>query len=189
MDKTIRVAGAKNKAATKLKRILPQLVLMMTCGARAFPARSIIFAQKMQQICRREPRGSISPALLVDQQWKRDAGLLAEQPRIVTITQSDGGKRSTFLAEGVLAFAQLRDVLAAKDSSVVPQEYDYGGTAGPQRAESNFAPIGIGKQDIRQLAAERLLHGGSILRSVNSTVKARAIHKVVVIRPTVFKSC
>jgi hypothetical protein len=72
----------------------------------------------------------------------------------MTITQSDGGKRSTFLAEGLLAFAQLRDVLAAEDSSIMPKENDYGGTAGPQRAESNFAPVGIGEHDIGQFAAE-----------------------------------
>jgi hypothetical protein len=45
-------------------------------------------------------------------------------------------------------------MLAAKDSSVVPQKYDYGGTAGPQRAESNFAPVGIREHDIGQFAAE-----------------------------------
>jgi hypothetical protein len=180
VGKTIHVAGAENKTSPELKRILPQLVLMMSSGSRTFPARGVIFAQKMQQVCRCEPRNSISAALLVDQQRKRDAGLLAEHVRIMTITQSDGGKRSTFLAEGPLAFAQLRDVLAAKDSPVVPQKCDYGGTAGPQRAESNLLAVGIREHDICQLAAERLLHGSSILRSVNSTVKPRAIHKLVV---------
>jgi hypothetical protein len=72
----------------------------------------------------------------------------------MTITQSDSGQQSTFLSKGLLAFAQLRDVLAAKNSSVVPQEYDYGGRGGPQRAESNFAPVGVGEHDIYQLAAE-----------------------------------
>jgi hypothetical protein len=72
----------------------------------------------------------------------------------MTIAQSDGGKRSTLLAEGLLAFAQLRDVFAAKNSSIVPQEYDYGGTAGPQRTKSNFAPVGVGEHDICQFAAE-----------------------------------
>jgi hypothetical protein len=72
----------------------------------------------------------------------------------MTIAQSDGGKRSTLLAEGLLAFAQLRDVFAAKNSSIVPKEDDYGGAAGPQRAKSNFAPVGIGKHDICEFAAE-----------------------------------
>src|SRR5258708_15371264 len=103
---------------------------------------------------------------------KRDTGILPEQTCVMTVPQSDGGKRGTLLAEGLLAFAQLRDVLAAKDSSVVPQEYDYGGRGGPQRAESNFAPVGIGEHDICQLAAERWLHDGSILKSAHFGVKA-----------------
>ena len=154
MGKTIHVAGAENKAATQLKGILPQLVLMMTRRLCAFSARGVIFAQKMQQVCRYEPRNSISPAVFVDQQRKRDAGLLAEHARIMTITQSDDGKRSTFFSKGLLAFAQLRDVLAAKESSVVPQEYDNGRRGGPQGAESNLPPIGIGERDICQFAAE-----------------------------------
>ena len=154
MDKTIHIARAENKAATQLKGILPQLVLMMACGPRAFSARGVIFAKKMQQVCRCEPRNSISPALFVNQQGKRDAGLLAEHARIMKITQSDGGKRSTFFSKGLLAFAQLRDVLAAKDSSVVPQEHDYGRRGGPQGAESNLPPIGIGEHDICQLSTE-----------------------------------
>jgi hypothetical protein len=72
----------------------------------------------------------------------------------MTITQSDGGKRSTFLAEGQLTLAQLRDVLAAKDSSIMPQEYDYAGTAGPQRAKSNLLTVGIRKHNLCQFAAE-----------------------------------
>ncbi len=72
----------------------------------------------------------------------------------MTITQSDGGKRSTFLAEGLLAFAQLRDMLTAKDSSVMPKEDDYGTRGGPQRAKSNFAPVGIGEHDLCQLSTE-----------------------------------
>jgi len=89
----------------------------------------------------------------------------------MAISQTDGGKRSTFLSEGRLAFAQLRDMLAAEDSSVVPKEDDHGRTVGPQRTESKFAPVGIGEHDLCQFAAERLLHGSSILRSVYSAVK------------------
>jgi hypothetical protein len=72
----------------------------------------------------------------------------------MTITQSDSGKRGTFLAEASLVFAQLRDMLAAEDSSIMPKEDDYGRSGGPQGAESNFAPIGIGEHDICEFAAE-----------------------------------
>ena len=51
VGKTIHVAGAEDKAAAKLKGILPEFVLMMTCGARAFAARGVILAKKMQKVC------------------------------------------------------------------------------------------------------------------------------------------
>jgi len=66
VGKTIHVAGAENKAAAQLEGVFPQLVLVMASGPRAFSAHGVIFAQKMQQVCRCEPRNSISPALLVD---------------------------------------------------------------------------------------------------------------------------
>ncbi len=174
VDKTIRVSGAEDKASPELKWIFPQFVLMMARRPRAFSARGVILAQKMQQVCRPEPGNSVSPALFVDQQRKRDAGLLAEHARVMAISQSDGGKRSTFLAEGLLPFAQLRDMLAAEDSSVVPQEYDYGGTAGPQRTKSNLLAVGIRKHDLCESGAERWLHGSSILKRAYSAVKPRA---------------
>jgi hypothetical protein len=44
--------------------------------------------------------------------------------------------------------AQLREVLAAKDSTVVPQEYQDSGLLGPQRPKKHFPSIGIGKRDL-----------------------------------------
>jgi hypothetical protein len=54
----------------------------------------------------------------------------------------------------LLAFAQLRDMFAAKDSSIMPKEYDHSVTIGPQRSEPNFPPIDIRKHDVCKLAAE-----------------------------------
>jgi hypothetical protein len=56
----------------------------------------------------------------IDQQGKHDAALLAKQPSIIQITQSDRGQRSSCLPELVLLFAQLRNVLAAENSAIVP---------------------------------------------------------------------
>jgi hypothetical protein len=53
----------------------------------------------------------------------------------------------------------------------VPKEDDYGGRRSPKRAESNFAAAGIGEHDLRQFAAKRLLHDGSILVMAALTVK------------------
>jgi hypothetical protein len=146
--KTIHVAGTEDKAATKLKGILPELMLMMTCDPRAFAALGVITTKKMQKVCRAESRYSIDPALLVDQQRKGDSGLLAKHAGIMTVTQSDGGQRGSFAAESLLAFAQLRDMFAAKDSSIMPKEYDHSGTIGPKCSEPNFPPIDIRKHDL-----------------------------------------
>jgi len=50
-------------------------------------------------------------------------------------------------------FAQLRDVLAAKDSSIVPKKNQNGRLLGPQRAKKNLPPVAIGKNDLCELAA------------------------------------
>jgi hypothetical protein len=173
VGKAIHVARAEDKAAAKLKRILPEFVLMMTCGARAFAACGVITPKKMQKVCRAKSGGTVGTALFVDQQRKRDAGFLAEHARIVTVTQPDRGQRGSFAAEGLFAFAQLRDVLATEDSSVVPQKNDHGRRGGPERTKSHFTPVGIGDHNLCESFAERLLHDGSILVIASLAVKRR----------------
>jgi hypothetical protein len=55
-------------------------------------------------------------------------------------------------------FAQLRDVLAAEDSTVVPQKNNYGRIFLPKRAESNHTPARLSKHDIRELRADGVRH-------------------------------
>ena len=71
-------------------------------------------------------------------------------------------------------FAQLRDVLAAKDSSIVPEKYQNGRLLGPQNAEKNLPPVAIGKNDLCKSATEGLFHAFPILGSVSRTVKRSA---------------
>jgi hypothetical protein len=68
-------------------------------------------------------------------------------------------------------FAQLRDVLAAKNSSVVPEKDQNGGLPSPQRAQANLAPFAIGKGDLCEPAAEIFFQRSSILSSVQRAVK------------------
>jgi hypothetical protein len=70
-------------------------------------------------------------------------------------------------------FAQLRDMLAAENSSIVPEENDHSRRGGPQRAEPHFAPVGIGENNFCESGAERLLHDASILVMASFTVKPR----------------
>jgi hypothetical protein len=71
-------------------------------------------------------------------------------------------------------FAQLRDVLAAKDSAVMSQKNQNGSLPGPQRAKTNLLPIAIRKDDLCEPAAERIFHASSILSSALPTVKRSA---------------
>jgi hypothetical protein len=52
-------------------------------------------------------------------------------------------------------FAQLRDVLAAEHSTVVPQKHEHRWAFGPQRAELYRTVVGVGQDDPRKLCAER----------------------------------
>ena len=44
--------------------------------------------------------------------------------------------------------AQLRDVLAAEDSSIVAKEYDHGGTVSPERTKLDLLPVDIRQHNI-----------------------------------------
>jgi hypothetical protein len=58
--------------------------------------------------------------------------------------------------------AQLRDMLAAEDSPVVPQENQNGRLIPPKRAELDLAPIGIRQYNAGQRLAERAGHRSTI---------------------------
>jgi len=139
----VNTTWAENETAAQLKWILPQLDLPVPCGAGPLARFRVIGPKKMQQVGVAKFRHLIGLPLFVDQQRKSDARLLAKQPRIVAVAQSNGRQRRSLVPEGVLVFAQLRDVLAAKNSSIVTQKNDHGGLAGPQRSQPRFLVVGI----------------------------------------------
>jgi hypothetical protein len=63
--------------------------------------------------------------LLIDQQREIDSHILAEQARVFAISQPDRGYSGSALFESALMLAQLRDVLAAENSAVVPEKHYY----------------------------------------------------------------
>jgi hypothetical protein len=126
---------------------------MMAAGTRALSRRGIFTPQKMQEIRGLQFHRAISPARFVDQKRKVDARFFAKYSRIIAVAQSDRSKGGSFVAEGSLVFAQLRDVLAAKNSAIVAEKNQHGSLPGPQRAKSDFPPIAIGKGDLCEPAA------------------------------------
>ena len=93
-------------------------------------------------------------AVLVDEEGEVDAGFLLEEAGVVLIAQADGGEGGAFFAEGLLVFAQLRDVLAAEDSAVVAEEDEDDGVVFPERAEADGVAEGVGKGEGREAMAD-----------------------------------
>jgi hypothetical protein len=169
---TIHVSLAEDKTSAELEGVLAELVLVMTRRTGPLPAGGINFAQKVEQIRRSKPRNSIGLAMVVNQERELDPSLLPKHSRVVGVTQPDGGQRSSFVPEGLLVFAQLRDMFAAENSSVMAEKDEHRGAAGPHRPEPDLLAIRIGKHDFGESATERLVHDGSILRSVLRVVKS-----------------
>jgi len=99
-------------------------------------------------------------AVLVDEQGEVDFGFLLEEAGVVGITEADGGEGGAFFAEGLLVFAQLRDVLAAEDSAVMAKENQDGGIVFPERAEPDLLAESVGEDDGCELLAEGFGHDG-----------------------------
>jgi hypothetical protein len=133
-------------------------MLPMAGCLRARPGLRVVASKQMQKIRRLQAGGAIRKSLLVDQQRKRDSSLLAKQATVAHIAEPDGGEIGALGSELLLMIAQLRNMLAAEDSSVVTKENNHGGPTFPQRTKPNFAPIGVGKRDIGERIAERLSH-------------------------------
>jgi hypothetical protein len=120
VGEAIDVSRRENETPAELKRILAKFVLTMPGRLRAIAALEIVAASQVQQISGTQVGDGVSLALFVDQQGKRYSGLFAENSCIVSVAKADGGERRARIQKGLLVFAQLRDVLAAKNSAIVP---------------------------------------------------------------------
>jgi hypothetical protein len=118
----VHIARPENKAAAELKRVLSQFVLPVAGGTGAVTSGFVIAPQHVQEVSATETSGVVRLTLLVDQQRKRNAGFLAEIACIGRIAESDSRQIGASFAEGLLVLAQLRDVLAAEDSTIVAKE-------------------------------------------------------------------
>lgn len=101
-----------------------------------------------------QANGFIGFALVIDQKRELDSGFLAEELGIARIPQSNHGQMRAFLLELGFKFAQLRDVLSAEDSTVVPKKDHHGRSRFPQGAEPRRLAIGVRERYSCELAAE-----------------------------------
>ena len=105
----------------------------------------------MKERAVQETHSTICLPLGINQKRERDSRLLAKDLGVVCVAQADGGQSSAFIAECLFLVAQLRDVLAAEDSSVVAKEGDHCGVVGPERAESDRLSSRVGQDYSREL--------------------------------------
>jgi len=158
VGEAIDIPGAEDEAAAKLKRIQPQFVLTMAGGAGAIAALEIIAAKNVKHIGATQLGDSVRLAMFVDEQREADSRFFPENARIVAVAKADGREGGAFVEEEMLVFAQLRDVLTAKNSSIVAKKNDHGRLVLPQRAQPNFLAKGVGENDVCKLLAESFPH-------------------------------
>lgn len=158
MREPIHIPRPKYKTPAKLKRIHPKFVLTMPSRARTLAALEIIPPQNMQHIRHAQIGNRIRLPLLINQQRKIDPRFLLENPRVIAVTQTNGRQGSAFRQKRLFVFAQLRDMLSAKYSPIVPQKNDHRPFALPQRTKPNFVPGRIRQHNLRKALAKTLHH-------------------------------
>ncbi len=147
---------------------------MMAGFVRSLACRYIVAAQEVKKIGGLQLRCAIGLTLFVNKKGKSYAGFLAKLAGINRIAEANGGESCSFVAKGLLVLAQLRGVLAAKNSAVMTQENHDGRPLVPQGAEPRLPAVAVRKGDKGELMAEGSFHGTSILCSTYGTVKRSA---------------
>jgi len=107
-------------------------MLLVSCCLCPFARLQVVFAQKVEQGSMAQPHSLICLAFVIDEKRELDTCFLAEKLGIAGIAQTDHSQMSAFLLELGFKFAQLRDMLSAEDSTVVPKEDHHGRSAFPQ---------------------------------------------------------
>ena len=101
-----------------------------------------------------EAGGPVGLALRVDEQREGDPGLLAERAGVRGVPEADRRQAGAPRPELGLVVAQLRDVLPAEDSAVVPEEDDDGRRVGPERAQADRLAVRVRQDDGREARRE-----------------------------------
>lgn len=132
MDKQIAIAGSEDEAGPELEGIFSEAALAVPRRLGTGSGFGIVAAEEMKQVPRFQFRSAVGGPLGIDQQRERNTGFLAKQAGIVQVAQSNRRQPGSGLLKLGFVLAQLRDMLAAEDSTVVPQEDDYGGILLPE---------------------------------------------------------
>ncbi len=163
VDEQIAITRSEDETSSELERIFSERMLAVSGALGAASCFFVLAAEKMEQVCGFQFRGPVRDPVGIDQQREGDARLFAKQAGIVQIAQPDCGQRGSGLLDFRFVFAQLRDMLAAEDSAIVPQKDDDGWIPLPQRAEADIRAVRLGQHDVCEFRAERFRHGWIVL--------------------------
>jgi hypothetical protein len=128
----IDIARSKNKAPTKLKWVSTQPMLTVSGHPRTLPPACVLASQQMEERGALQPRRSVSLALFIHQQRKLDTSFHAKSPSVIKVAQPNRCQPCSLFQKCLFVIAQLRDMLAAEDSSVVTKEHNDCRTVFPQ---------------------------------------------------------
>jgi hypothetical protein len=153
VGKTVHIAGAEDETSAKLKRIPAGTMLAVAGRAGALPGCFVFRSKQMQNVGVAQSGGAVSEALLVYQKREGDAGLLPKELRVSPVAEAHGSQIGSPILKRFLVFAQLRDMLAAEESAVVPEENEDRRLPLPQRSEANLPAVDIRQDDGRECFA------------------------------------
>ena len=125
----------EHKTPAELEWVGAELVLAKSPGLGTLARSGVVTAQQVKDVGLFQFQRVVGLPLLIDQERKRDAGLFAENAGKVHVPHADSGQAGALSAESGFVFAQLRDVFAAKDSTIVPQQHQHRRTLLPKHAQ------------------------------------------------------
>lgn len=125
MRKPVHISRPKHKTPPQLERIPPQLVLLMPLGLRLRARSEIVSPQQMKNVRRLQFQCVVRLFPFVNQKRKRNSRLLPERLGILRIAQTYRCQRRSLRSKFRFLRAQLRDVLPAENSTVVPQKHHH----------------------------------------------------------------
>jgi hypothetical protein len=160
MGEAVEVAGAEDESTAQLEGIASEFMLAVAGSAGALAALEIVAAEEVENVGGFQVGEFVGLALLVDEEGEVDFGFFLEEAGVAGVAEANSGETCVFGAEGLLVFAQLRDVFAAEDSAVMAKKDEDGRICFPKRAEANAFAEGIGERDIGELLAEGFGHDG-----------------------------
>ena len=91
----------------------------------------VVATQEMEQGRITQLNGLVGFAFFIDQQREFDAGFFLEEFGVAEIAQADRSEARALLAKILFMLAQLRDVFAAEDSTVMSEKDQRGRALGP----------------------------------------------------------